>query len=83
MRKRLMLLSALTCVAGGAALPGPATANGQSYPYPPCSEWVGQFCTPRTYFKKCMTDEGYVEVLHCVNGSYQYPCTPPRAHATP
>jgi hypothetical protein len=69
MRKKLMLLAALTCAAGGAALLIPTPADSQSYPFLPCSEWVGQYCMDNQ-IEKCMNEDGGVELLECRYGFF-------------
>ncbi len=67
MRTKLMLLSALTCLAGGTTLLRPASAQD---PYPPCSSLAGTYCSGG--WTRCTLDGGGFEHLECLNGTWHW-----------
>ncbi|HEX8272141.1 MAG TPA: hypothetical protein VF615_05785 [Longimicrobiaceae bacterium] len=65
MRKKLLLLSALTCMAGAPALLAPASAQSA---IPPCEDLVGTACTGG--FTECRAYWGGPETLYCYEGTW-------------
>ncbi|MET0399274.1 MAG: hypothetical protein ABW277_20965 [Longimicrobiaceae bacterium] len=65
MRKKLMLLSALTCLTGGWALLGPAEAQRR---YPSCEALVNTSCAgPNPAYQRCTRESGATDILYCWN----------------
>ncbi len=69
MRRKLLLLSALTCITGGTALLAPTAATSQSRAVI-CEDYLGTRCT--TFYKPCTRESGVSDVLVCVPGSGYY-----------
>lgn len=67
MRRKLMLLSAVTCFVGGSALLAPASAQSKA---PPCEDLVGTACAGG--FTECTADWGGPETLYCYEGTWYY-----------
>lgn len=64
MRKKLMLLSALTCLSGGWALLGPAEAQGRRYPS--CEALVNTSCVgANPAYQRCTRESGATDILYC------------------
>jgi len=64
MRRKLMLLSALTCLSGGWALLGPAEAQGPTYPS--CEALVDTSCAgPNPAYQRCTRESGVTDILYC------------------
>jgi hypothetical protein len=68
MRKKLMLLSALTCIAGGTALTTPAAGRAA---YPDCDQFRGTACTTPGAAMTCQWEGRYMDVLYCFNGTWE------------
>ncbi|HEX7241541.1 MAG TPA: hypothetical protein VF263_14785 [Longimicrobiaceae bacterium] len=68
MRKKLMLLSVLTCVAGGSALAAPATARDG---YPDCDQFRGTACSTPGATMICQWEGRYMDGLYCWNGTWE------------
>lgn len=68
MRKKLLMLSALTCIAGGSALLSPANGQGS---YPSCESIVGDRCSGGGDIV-CQQSSGDMESLRCFNGTWHY-----------
>lgn len=63
MRKKLMLLSALTCLTGGWVLLGPAEAQRR---YPSCEALVTTSCAgSNPAYQPCTNEYGGSDVLYC------------------
>jgi hypothetical protein len=69
MRRKLMLLSALTCVVGGSALLAPTPATSQST-LPSCESMLHQPCT--TQYLECTRRLGGTDWLVCWQGGYAW-----------
>lgn len=69
MRKMLMTLSALTCIAGGSALLTPGTAKAA---LTPCESLRGQRCSPNGSLTTCTDPYGENVLMACVSGRWQY-----------
>lgn len=61
MRRKLLVLSALTCIAGGAMLVAPASSQST---YPSCESLMWQPCPPDSRVL-CTNEDGDTEVLFC------------------
>ena len=64
-----MLLSALTCLVGGATLLAPAAAQGA---YPSCEYYEGMPCSGNKGMLCTHEDSGLQDSLVCWNGSWHY-----------
>lgn len=62
MRKELVLLSALTCLTGGAALLAPASGQRR---YPACGALVNSDCPETSEIQVCADDHGNLRRLVC------------------
>jgi len=63
MRKKLMLLSALTCLTGGWALLGPAEAQRR---WPSCEALVATSCGgSNPAYQRCTRESGATDILYC------------------
>jgi hypothetical protein len=62
MRRKLLLLSALTCITGGTALLTPTAATSQSRAVI-CEDYLGKGCT--TIYKPCTRASGVPDYLIC------------------
>lgn len=69
MGRKLMLLAALDCAAGGWLL-GPASAQPRSILY--CDRVVGTACSGPVYTTTCVYPGGGSAVIHCSNGKWVY-----------
>jgi hypothetical protein len=69
MRKKLMLLAALTCLAGGSALLSPGAAASQST-LPSCESMLHKACT--TQYLECTRRDGSTDWLVCWQGGYAW-----------
>lgn len=67
MRRKLMGISALTCLLGGSMLLAPATAQSTD---PDCESLVGRRCTGG--IQRCTPDWGGTEYLQCFNGTWHW-----------
>ncbi|MEW5931433.1 MAG: hypothetical protein AB1941_28535 [Gemmatimonadota bacterium] len=67
MRRKLMALSALTCIAGGSVLLAPASAQGK---YATCESLLGTRCTGS--YTRCTGEGGEIEYLQCRGGTWQW-----------
>jgi hypothetical protein len=67
MRKKLLMLAALTCVAGGSALVAPANSqNG----YPSCEGTTGTPCSGDGY-RSCQNEgDDFLSVQVCIDGTW-------------
>lgn len=68
MRKKLLLLSALTCVAGATALTTPAVGRAT---YPDCDTLRGTACATPGQTVVCQWDGRYLDGLYCHNGTWE------------
>ncbi len=68
MRKKLFLLSALTCLAGGTALTKPAAGRAT---YPDCETMRGTACTTRGATVVCLWVGRYLDGLYCHTGTWE------------
>lgn len=68
MRKRLMLLSALTCIFGGSALTAPAFGRAA---YPDCETMRGTACTTPGATVVCQWEGRYLDGLYCYHGTWE------------
>lgn len=68
MRKKLMLLSALTCVAGGSVL---LVAAGAQSAYPSCETTNGTRCSGGGY-RTCQWSDGSLDTQVCFNGTWHF-----------
>ncbi|MEW5931432.1 MAG: hypothetical protein AB1941_28530 [Gemmatimonadota bacterium] len=68
MRKKLMLLSALTCIAGGTALAVPADGRAT---YPDCEALRGTTCTTPGATVVCQWEGRYLDGLYCHDGTWE------------
>jgi hypothetical protein len=64
MRRKLLVLSALTCIAGGSALLAPTPAASQSQD-DSCEELRGQVCSGYQFIP-CTRENGQQDWLQCV-----------------
>lgn len=69
MRNKLLLLSVLTCLAGGSALLAPSTATGRTTT-PSCSSMLHKPCT--TQYLECTLPNGQTDWLVCWQGGYAW-----------
>lgn len=69
MRRKLMLLSALTCIAGGTTLLAPASAQSRDEL---CDGLVGMQCSGSGGYTSCTSKWGTTEYLQCFNGTWHY-----------
>lgn len=67
-RKKLMLLSALTCVAGSSVLAAPAHGRAA---YPDCDTLRGTACSTPGATVVCQWDGRYLDGLYCFNGTWE------------
>lgn len=66
MRKKMAVLSALTCVVGGSALLTPA--SGQAT-LAPCSNYIGKACSRSSpQYQQCTQPDGSVDYVMCYQG---------------
>ena len=68
MRKKLLLLSSLTCIAGGSALAAPAQGRAT---YPDCETLVGTACSTPGATVVCQWEGRYLDGLYCQDGTWQ------------
>lgn len=68
MNRTLLVLSAVTCIAGGSALLAPATAQSR---LPLCESVRGTSCRSDSLLA-CTSEEGNVEAMACRNGVWVY-----------
>lgn len=69
MKRRLMGISALTCLVGGAALLAPAPAEAA---YPSCEYYQGRPCSGNQGMHCTHEDSGLQDTLLCFNNSWHY-----------
>lgn len=67
MRKKLIVLSALTCIAGGSVLLTPAASQTR---YPACEDLVGRSCTQGESVV-CTWEGRYLDGLYCHSGTWE------------
>lgn len=68
MGRKLMLLSALTCIAGGTALAAPAAGRAA---YPDCETLRGTACGTPGQTVVCQWEGRYLDGLYCHNGTWE------------
>jgi hypothetical protein len=68
MRKKLLLLSALTCLAGATALTKHAAGRAT---YPDCEIMRGTACTTPGATVVCQWEGRYLDGLYCYNGTWE------------
>jgi hypothetical protein len=68
MRKKLMVLSALICIAGGFAPVEPAVARAG---YPDCETLRGTACSTPGQTVVCQWEGRYLDGLYCHNGTWE------------
>lgn len=68
MRKKLLLLSALTCIAGQSVLTAPAAGRAT---YPDCETLRGTACTTAGQTVVCQWEGRYLDGLYCFNGTWE------------
>jgi hypothetical protein len=69
MKRKLMGISALTCLVGGSMLLTPAPAEAA---YPSCEYYFAKRCSGNTGMLCTHDDDGTQDTLVCFNGSYHY-----------
>lgn len=68
MRKKLILLTGLTCIAGGSLLTAPAVGRAT---YPDCDQFRGTACGTPGAAMICQWEGRYMDVLYCFNGTWE------------
>lgn len=70
MRKKLLMLSALTCVAGGSVFLDPAESQDPTLPF--CHNAVGSVCPNEGLVDRCYHSNGCQYGIICRGGTWDY-----------